>query len=128
MWIAGWVFAVGTAVHVLDHLRRGQDSISDSLYWLGNLALIVQVAVITLVLTRHPLAPLLATIAGFTLAAGFFAAHWLPEWSDLSDPVWEIDSATWLSYLASSLEILGALAVGITGLAVVRGRRAPTPA
>jgi len=116
--LAGSVFAVGSAVHVVDHLRRGQGSVTEELYWAGNLALVLQVAVITLVLTRHRVAPLAAMAAGFPLAVGFFAAHWLPEWSALSDPLSEIDSA--FSYFASILEIGGALAVGLAGLAVVR--------
>jgi len=122
LWAAGVLFAVGSAVHTLDHLRRGQGSVSEGLYWTGNVALVVQVVVITLVLTRHRLAPLAAAATGIPLAIGFFAAHWLPEWSTLSDPVWEIDSWAWLSYLASTLEIVGALAVGLAGLAVVRER------
>jgi hypothetical protein len=122
LWAAGVLFAVGSAVHTLDHLRRGQGSVSEGLYWAGNLALVVQVVVITLVLTRHRLAPVAAAAAGIPLAIGFFAAHWLPEWSALSDPLWEIDSWSWLSYLASTLEIVGALAVGLAGLAVVRER------
>ena len=118
--LAGYLFAVGSAVHVVDHLRRGQDSVTEQLYWAGNLALVVQVAVITLILTRHRLAPLAAAAAGFPLALGFFAAHWLPEWSALSDPVWEIGG--WFSYLASTLEIVGALAIGLAGSAIVRAR------
>src|SRR3954463_11979718 len=117
---AGYLFLVGSTVHIVDHLRRGQGSISDELYWAGNLALVVQVVVITLVLTRHRMAPLAAAAAGFPLALGFFAAHWLPHWSGLSDPVWEIGS--WVSYVASTLEIVGALALGLAGLAVVRAR------
>jgi hypothetical protein len=118
----GRAVRAGSAVHTLDHLRRGQGSVSEGLYWAGNLALVVQVVVITLVLTRHRLAPVAAAAAGIPLAIGFFAAHWLPEWSALSDPLWEIDSWSWLSYLASTLEIVGALAVGLAGLAVVRER------
>jgi len=114
---AGVLFAVGSAVHTIDHLRRGQGSVSDELLWAGNLALVVQAVVITLVLTRHRTAPLAAAAAGFPLALGFFAAHWLPEWSALSDPLTEIDS--WFSYVASTLEIAGALAIGITGLAAM---------
>ena len=117
---AGVLFAVGSLVHLLDHLRRGQGSVTDTLYWAGNLALIVQVAVITLVVTRHRVAPLAAAAGGFPLALGFLAAHWLPEWSALSDPVWEIDSLPVLSYAASSMEVLGALVVGWCGLAIVR--------
>jgi hypothetical protein len=117
---AGYVFAVGSAVHIVDHLRRGQGSVTDELFWAGNAALVVQVAVITLVVTRHRVAPVAAAAAGFPLALGFFAAHWLPHWSNLSDPVWEIGS--WFSYVASTMEIVGALALGLAGLAIVRGR------
>ena len=120
LWVAGMGFGAGSAVHIVDHLRRGQGSVSEGLYWAGNLALILQVAVVTLVLTRHRLAPLAAVAAGFPLALGFAAAHWLPEWSALSDPLWEIGSWRWLSYLASTLEIAGAVALGLTGLAIVR--------
>jgi hypothetical protein len=119
---AGVLFAVGSAVHTVDHLRRGQGSVTDELYWAGNLALVMQVAVVTLVLTRHRLAPLAAAAAGFPLALGFLTAHWLPEWSALSDPLWDIDSWPALSYAASTLEIAGALAVAVAGLAVVRER------
>lgn len=118
--VAGALFAIGSLVHLLDHLRRGQGSVTDTLYWAGNLALVVQVAVITLVLTKHRVAPIAAAAAGFPLALGFLAAHWVPDWSALSDPVWEIDSLRALSYVASSMEILGALAVGVVGVATLR--------
>ena len=118
--LAGRLFAVGSAVHLADHLRRGQGSVTDELYLAGNLALIVQVAVITLVLVRHEVAPLAAAVVGPSLAVGFLTAHWLPEWSSISDPVWAIDSLPALSYVASVLEIAGALAVGLTGVAVLR--------
>jgi hypothetical protein len=120
--VAGVVFAIGSAVHVIDHFRRGQGSVTDLLLALGNLALVLQVVTITLILTRHRLAPVVAVAAGFPLAIGFAAAHWLPRWSDMSDPVWRIESATWFSYLASTAEIVGALAVGLCGLAIVRDR------
>jgi hypothetical protein len=122
LYAAGILFAVGSAVHTFDHLRRGQGSVTEALYWTGNLALVVQAVVITLVLTRHRLAPIAAAAAGFPLALGFFAAHWLPEWSALSDPLWEIHSWTWFSAIASTLEIAGALAVGLAGLSIIRAR------
>ena len=132
---AGWLFAGGTAIHLFDHLRRGQGSVTETLYWAGNLALVLQVVVITLVLTRHRLAPLAAASAGFPLALGFASAHWLPEWSAMSDPVWEIDSWTWFSYVASTAEIVGAVAIGVIGIGITRRRglasfadgRAPAP-
>lgn len=116
---AGLLFAGGSGVHVLDHLRRGQGSVSDELYWAGNLALILQVAVITLVLTRHRLAPFAAVAAGFPLGLGFTAAHWLPEWSVLSDSFVQ-GGADAFSLIASGMEVIGALAVGLAGLAVLR--------
>ena len=122
LYAAGVLFAVGSAVHTIDHLRRGQGSVTEALYWVGNLALVLQAVVITLILTRHRMAPMAAAAGGFVLAAGFAAAHWLPEWSALSDPVWEVDDATWFSFLASGLEIAGAVAIGVAGLAVVRER------
>ncbi len=122
LWVAAIVFAVGSTIHIGDHLRRGQGSVTDVLFAMGNLALVLQVITITLVLTHHRLAPVVAVAAGFPLAVGFAAAHWLPHWSAMSDPVWQIHSATWFSYLASTAEIVGALAVGICGLAVVRDR------
>jgi hypothetical protein len=125
--IAGLVFAAGSAIHLIDHLRRGQGSVSDVLVAAGNVSLVVQVATISLVLTGHRLAPMAAVSAGFSLAFGFTAAHWLPRWSSVSDPVWEINSLTWFSYVASIAEILGALALATAGLAVIRagGRDRP---
>jgi hypothetical protein len=123
--IAGVVFAVGSACHVIDHLRRGQGSVTETLYVMGNLGLVLQVVTITLVVTRHRFAALVAVAAGTSLAIGFGAAHWLPTWSSLSDPVWEIESLAWLSYAASAAEIAGAVAVATTGLAIVRDNGLP---
>ena len=119
--LAGYLFATGSAIHLFDHLRRGQTSVTEQLYWAGNLALVVQVAVITLVLTRHRVAPLAAAAAGFPLALGFAAAHWLPHWSSLSDSFVD-ERVSAFSYLASATEIAGALAVGVAGLAILRAR------
>jgi hypothetical protein len=120
--LAGYLFLAGSAVHLLDHLRRGQTSVTEQLYWAGNLGLVLQVAVITLILTRHRIAAVASVVAGLPLAIGFFAAHWLPQWSSLSDPIWEIDSWRWLSYFASTAEIAGALAVALAGFAIIRNQ------
>jgi hypothetical protein len=117
---ATWLFAAGTAIHLFDHLRRGQSSVSEGLTWAGNLSTILQVVLLTLLFTRHRLAPLAAVAIGFPLAFGFAAAHWLPEWSPLSDPLWQIDTWTWFSTVASITEVLGAFLVGLAGLSVVR--------
>ncbi len=120
--MAGVCFAVGTAIHLVDHLRRGQGSVTELLYLMGNIGLILQITAITLILTRHRLAPVAAVATGFPLALGFGVAHWLPHWSAMSDPVWQISSWRWFSFIASTVEIVGALAIGIAGLAVIRAR------
>jgi hypothetical protein len=119
---AGWLFAVGTAVHTFDHLRRGQSSVTEQLYWVGNVSLVLQVVVITLVVTRHRLAPAAATAVGFPLAIGFAAAHWLPHWSSLSDSFVD-QHVSVFSWFASGLEIVGAAAIGIAGLRALLQRR-----
>jgi hypothetical protein len=120
--LAAYLFAIGSAVHIFDHLRRGQGSVTEQLYWAGNVALIVQVVVITLVVTRHRVAPLAAAAAGFPLAVGFAAAHWLPTWSSLSDSFVNHGAAVF-SYVASFMEIAGAIAIGVAGLQVLRDSR-----
>ena len=112
---AGYLFMIGSAVHIIDHLRRGQGSVTNALNALGTFGVVVQAAVITLILTRHRLAPLISAAAGLSLALGFTAAHWLPRWSSLSDSFVDHRPAAF-SIVASLAEIAGALAVGITGL------------
>ena len=123
---AAWFFAAASALHVADHLRRGQGSVTELLYVMGNVALVLQIVTIVLVLVGHRRAALLAAVVGIQLGLGFFAAHWLPAWSDMSDPVWQVRSLRWLSYVASSSEIVGALWLGVAGVRVTV-RRWPAP-
>ena len=118
LYRAGIAFDVGSAIHVADHLRRGQSSVSELLFALGNSALVLQVVVVTLIVVHHRNAARLAAVAGPTLAIAFTAAHWLPRWSAASDPVWEITSMPWLSVIASVGEIAGAVAIGWAGASI----------
>src|SRR4051812_43699988 len=119
-------FLIGFAVHNADHIRRGASSVTTELFVAGNLAAVVSIATIVLVLRRHRLAPQIAVAAGFTLAIGFTAAHMLPTWSVLSDSF--VDGhVSVFSWVASLMEILGALALGFAGLAVLRRERAQAP-
>jgi len=114
-------FLVGFAVHNADHIRRGASSVTPELFVAGNLAAVVSITAIVLVLRRHRLAAQVAVAAGFPLAIGFTAAHMLPTWSVLSDSF--IDGhVSAFSWVASILEIVGALALGFAGLAVLRNR------
>ncbi len=121
---AGYLFLAGSALHTFDHLRRGQGSVTELLNRVGTISVVVQVVVITLILTRHHLAPLLSAAAGFALALGFAAAHWLPRWSSLSDSFVDRRVSAF-SYVASVAEIVGAVAVGIAGTRAYLKRTIP---
>src|SRR3954470_5397989 len=114
-------FLIGFAVHNADHIRRGASSVTPELFAAGNLAAVVSVTAIVLVLRGHRLAAQVAVAAGFPLAIGFTAAHMLPTWSVLSDSF--IDGhVSAFSWVASLIEIAGALALGLAGLVVLRRR------
>src|SRR5436853_619929 len=118
-------FLIGFAVHNADHIRRGASSVTPELFVAGNLAAVISIATIVLVLRRHRLAAQIAVAAGFPPALGFTAAHMLPTWSVLSDSF--IDGhVSVFSWVASLLEITGALALGFAGLRALRARPAAT--
>lgn len=121
LFVAGIAFGAASALHIADHLRRGQGSVTEFLYLMGNIALVLQVVTVTLVVTRHRLAPMVAAAAGPSLAIGFAAAHWLPRWSDMSDPIWQVDSLRPLSFVASGAEIVTAVALGVAGYRAMVG-------
>ena len=120
-------FAAAFVLHNADHLRRGSDSITTELFWAGNAAAVVSIAAIVIVLMRHESAPYVAMGAGFALALAFTAAHVLPTWSALSDSFVDGDVSL-VSWAAALLEIVAALSLGVAGLAVLRRRRALSPA
>ena len=116
---AAVLFAVGFVVHDADHARRGLDAITDHVVWGGTVVAMVAAVVLTLVATRHPLAPFAAAAGGLAIALGVSATHLLPDWGPLSDslPSGTVDGLTWVAVLA---EVTGAAALGATGLRIVR--------
>jgi hypothetical protein len=116
---AGLLFAAGFVVHNADHARRGLDVITDHVVWGGTFVAMTAAVVLTLVATRHPLAPFAAAAGGLAIAVGVSATHLLPDWGALSDPLpgGEVDALTWVAVLA---EVAGAAVLGVTGLRIVR--------
>ena len=112
-------FAVAAALHNADHFRRGLSSVSGELQAAGWVGIGVTIAAVAMVLAGHRTAPLVAVSAGFPLAIGFTAAHWLPTWSALSDSFVE-GGASRLSIVASLLEIAGALWFAVAGVRAVQ--------
>jgi hypothetical protein len=116
---AGIVFLAGFLVHNGDHVRRSLDAITDHVVWGGTTVAVVAAVTLTLVFTRHPLAPFAAAGAGVAIAFGVSATHLLPDWGALSDPLpgGDIDAFTWLAVLA---EVAGAVVLAVAGFIVLR--------
>jgi hypothetical protein len=112
-------FLAGLVVHNADHARRGLGATPEAVIWAGTAVAVLAAVSLTLVATRHPLAPFAAAATGLGTAIGVSASHLLPAWGALSDPLpgGNVDRFTWLAVLA---EVAGALALGLAGLAVVR--------
>ena len=119
------VFAAAVLVHGADHLRRGIDAVSTTVFAAGNAQLVAGAIAVALVLRRHPLAPAVAVGVGFVSAFGFAAAHLLPHWSAFSDAYVgvqrgpDVNAFSWFTAL---FEIAADLAFGFAGLAVLRRR------
>ena len=126
---AGLVFTAGFLAHNADHARRGVDAVTDHVVWAGTTVAVVAAVALTLVFTRHVLAPAVAMAAGFSIVLGVSASHLLPEWSALSDSLaqGDVDALTWAAVMA---EIAGALLLCLAGLQIVRrdGLAMPRPA
>jgi hypothetical protein len=121
--IATVVFAVAVGVHGLDHLRRGVEVITTTVFVAGTIQLGLAVITIVLVFRRHPVAPAAAAVVGFTSAVGFIAAHLLPHWSSFSDAFTGDEVApkvTAMSWGAALFEIGADLALGLAGVLVLR--------
>lgn len=113
-------FTVAVLLHNADHVRRGVDALSGDVFWVGMAAIAPEVAVVVLVCQRHRWAPLAAAVAGLSLAAGYVLVHFLPERGWLSDAFPGVDGVSPLSWSAASLEVVAAIALGASGLAVLR--------
>jgi hypothetical protein len=122
---AALFYALGLALHTADHFRRGLDASTSQVLVIGNLstALGITVAALAVVGNRH--APFLAAVTGFPIALGVAAVHLLPRWSAFSDTFVNAHNTgvTAMSWTVVLVEIAGALALGIAGLAVIREER-----
>jgi hypothetical protein len=118
---AATFFAVAVLVHNSDHLRRGGDSVSADVFWIGTLAIVLEVGVVALVFMRHPSAPLAASVVGFSLAVGYLFVHFTPERGWLSDSFPSGDAAA-ISWFAGGLETVSAVLLGAAGAVVLHQR------
>ena len=122
------LYGAGLALHLADHFRRGTEVLTGEVNLLGTISTIAGVAVIVMVFVRHHLAPAAAVALGFPVAIGVAAVHLLPRWSDFSDAfpgsTTGVNAMSWAVVL---IEIVGAFALGLAGLAALRERKAIAP-
>ena len=116
-------YALGLALHTADHLRRGLDVLTPQVIWAGNLSTAVGITVAIMVILGHRYGPMLAAVTGVPVALGVAAVHLLPKWSALSDSFVNAHNTgvSALSWTVVLIEIVGALAMGVVGYAIVRG-------
>jgi hypothetical protein len=123
-------YALGLALHTVDHVRRGLDAITPQVLWAGNVSTVIGITVVVLVVTGSRYGPLLAAVTGIPIALGVALVHLVPEWSALSDSFVGAHNTgvTALSWTVVLIEIAGALALGVVGLHDVSRERDRTDA
>ena len=119
-WAASF-FVIAVLFHNGDHARRGADSVSADLFWVGLLGILVEVGIVVFVFLGHRLSALAAASTGFSLAGAYVVVHGLPQRGWLSDPLLESGSAT-VSRATAILLIVAAVALGMVGAVVLRRR------
>jgi hypothetical protein len=117
--VAAVAFAGANVLHGLDHERQGTERLTDEVLWGGAALTIAAFATLWIVLRRHPRAPLVAAVIGWTSAVAVAASHVAPHWSAFSDPYPDlpVDALSWAVMLA---EILAAAALGVAGTLALR--------
>ncbi|GBE64429.1 hypothetical protein MFM001_08910 [Mycobacterium sp. MFM001] len=125
---AAVAFAIGFAVHGLDHLRRGMSASPPFIMVIGMVQMAFVVLAVAMVLRRHARAPLAAVVVGFGSAVGFTYAHLLPtifpgyQDSFISPPHINV---TWFSWFSALTEIGTAVVFALAGLREVSSVRNP---
>lgn len=120
---AAILFAVGWAVHVVDHLRRGMSASPQAIMVGGMIQGVFVVVAVLLALTGRHRSPDWAIGVGFGSAVLFTYAHLLPSYipayqdSFVSGPRINV---TWFSWVSAAAEIGTGLVFAVVGLRVRR--------
>jgi hypothetical protein len=120
---AAVAFAIGFAVHGLDHLRRGMSASPPFIMVGGMVQGLFVAAAIVMVLAQRRQAPLAAIAVGFGSALVFTYAHLLPtvlpgyQDSFISPPHINV---TWFSWLSAVAEIGTGIVFGVAGIQAIR--------
>ncbi|MEZ0365209.1 hypothetical protein ACAG26_16130 [Mycobacterium sp. pUA109] len=123
-------FAIGFAIHGLDHLRRGMSASPPAVMVGGTVQAVFVVLAVVLALRNHPRARRAAVLAGFGSAVLFSYAHLLPTiWPGYQDSFVSPPhtNVTWFSWLSAVAEVGTGIVVGGAGIAATRRDRSATP-
>jgi hypothetical protein len=116
------LFTVAVIIHNSDHLRRGVNTLTVEVFWVGIAGILVEVGLVVLICQRHRFAPLAASIGGLGLAGGYLEVHFLPAHGWFSDSFTSATHVSLLSWTAASFEVVAALALAVAGLWALRRR------
>ena len=129
---AAVAFAIGFAVHGVDHFRRGMAASPTAVVIGGAVQGVLVAIAVAMAVTRSARAPQAAIVVGFGSAALFTYAHVLPtifagyQDSFVSAPH---PNVTWFSWLSAAAEIGTGLIFGVAGIRARQARsRSPLPA
>ena len=117
---ANMLLATMLVLHALDHELRQEAAVPAGTATAGTVGFVAVLAALVLALRGSRLAPIATAAVGLAIAAGFVAAHVLPEWSALSQPYGDIDVDA-LSWIAMLLPMLVGAGVGLASLRRLRG-------
>jgi hypothetical protein len=126
LFIASWF------IHSADHARRGLDASPEGVIWAGTSVAMLACVAITLILTGHGAAPMVAAAVFPSIAIGVTASHLPPDWGPLSDPILVESNTDLWSVAAVMIEVAAALWIGLIAFRVLRrhafAARIPEPA
>jgi len=106
-------------LHALDHELRQEAAVPAGTATAGTVGFVAVLATLVLALRGSRFAPIATAAVGLAIAAGFVAAHVLPEWSALSQPYADIEVDA-LSWIAMLLPVLLGAGVGLASLRRLR--------
>ena len=118
------IYVLGLVLHTADHVRRGVGVITGPVLGAGTVSTIAGIVIVWLIVARNRNAPMLAAVFGLTTAIGVLIVHVPPKWGWFSDPFLgsRATGVTAFSWFVVLLEVVGLLAMGISGIAVLRER------
>lgn len=100
--LAAIAYVIGFIAHTADHARRGLSASPEPVIWIGTAGSMLAAVIVTLIVTGHFRARLVAAVGAAAHGIGIAAVHGFPQWGPLSDPLpgGRLDLGTWVAVAA----------------------------